>query len=88
MTLKHSHSTSSFGIVKSRKLIEALSPYVPVLVLIYQLSETGKAFNSIIFKSLFLVQMVLYFSNSLTLRKEINLLCLYLKNFKISGHFR
>ena len=88
MTLKHLHSTSSFGIVKPRKLVETLSPYVPILVFIYQLSETGKAFNSIIFKSLFLVKMVLHFSNSLTLRKEINLLCLYLKNFKISGHFR
>ena len=54
MTVKDSHSTSFCGTFKSQKLVKTVSPYVLILVFIYH----GKTFNSIVFKSSVLVQMV------------------------------
>ena len=54
-------------------------PYVLILVFIYLLSYTGKAFNLKFFKSSILVQIYLYFCNNFTssIRKGSNLLILF-----------
>ena len=50
MTVKVSHSISNSGTFNPRKLV--------------QKSQTGKAFNSVFFKSSILLQIALYFSNN------------------------
>ena len=74
MIVKDSHTTPSSGTFKPRKLGYMLSQYVLILVFLYLSSSTSKAFNEKFLKSLVLLQMVLYFSDSLaSILKDINL---------------
>ena len=78
----------SSGAFKLRKLVLTFTPYVLILVFTFLSSWTAKAINSIFFKPLILVKMVLCFSiASHHLYKKI-LMCFFISifNFNVLTH--
>ena len=84
MTVKYLHSTSSSGTFKPQKLVQALSPYVLILVFIYVASQIGIAFNLEFVKS----SEVLCFPHNQFLIIYIIIFHLQVKFLNMSTHFR